>query len=173
VGTVGGIARKWLCHFQTTRVERVDRAKEAFSEMRTGVYGSVNHSSPREWPAFVAWLDFLHARDPSGRQSRTVSEVIEQRLLPEKEIPSEVLHASPTPAAPQGPRAEIERTVAVLKRLLQERRAAGVDVSEAERLDRASRRALHQGQPDHCLRLLRRAIETLKESASDARGTQE
>ena len=171
MGTVGGIARKWLCHFQTTRVERVDGAKEAFSEMRSGVYGSVNHSSRREWPAFVAWLDFLHGRDPGGRQCRTVSEVIQQRLLPEKEIPSEVLHASPTPAAPRGLRAEIARTVAVLKRLLQERRAAGADVSEAERLDRASRQALRQGQPDQCLRLLRRAIEMLNDSPSGAGGT--
>ncbi len=173
VGTVGNISRKWLCHFQTTRVERVDGAKEAFSKMGTGVYGSVNHSSQREWSAFVAWLDFLHSRDPDGRRCRTVSEVIEQRLLPEKEIPSDVLHASPTPAPPREFRAEIARTVPVLTRLLQERRAAGADVAEAERLDRASRQALRQGQAEQCLRLLRRAVKTLKDPDADAGGAPE
>lgn len=170
VGTVAGIRRKWLCHFQTTRQGRVDDAKRAFSKMSTGVYGSVNHSSQREWPAFLAWLDFLHEQDPDGRRCRTVSQVVEERLLPEKEIPEEVLHASPTPAAPRGLRAEIGRTVPVLTRLLQERRAAGADVAEAERLDRDSRRALRQGQPEECLRLLRRAIEALKKSGSDVDG---
>ncbi|NQT15227.1 MAG: hypothetical protein HQ582_20895 [Planctomycetes bacterium] len=138
--------------------------------MRTGGYGAVNHSSQREWSAVSAWLDFLHERDPDGRQCRTVSEVIQERLLPEKEIPSEALRASPTPAGPQGLRAEIGRTVPVLKRLLQERRVAGADVAEAERLDRDSRRALRQGQPEECLRLLRRAIEALKKSGSDVDG---
>lgn len=158
-GTVNGITRKWLCHSQTTSLDRVKNAKRVFSTMRSGVYGSVNHSSPREQASFDAWLAFLHEQDPKGTMSRTVSEVIDQRLLPQKEIADAVLNASLPRPVSRNLQGEIRRTVSILKQLLRERKAAGADVTEAEALDRQSREALQRGQAEECLRLLKKAVE--------------
>jgi hypothetical protein len=162
-GRVNGVARKWLCHFQTTKPERVQEAKRVFSSMRSGVYGSVNHSSPREQTAFFMWLEFLHSQDPDGRMCRTVSQVIEEKLLPEKAISDDVLNVGRRQSANSDLRREIRRTVRILRRLLAERRAEGVDVTDAERLDRQSREAMQRGQLDECLRLLRKAIRAAGE----------
>jgi hypothetical protein len=87
VGFFKDIPRRWLTHFQTTHLDRVEAARKVFDGMNTGVYGSVNHSARREQEAFNAWLDFLHERDPEGVRDRTVSEVIDEKLIPERELP--------------------------------------------------------------------------------------
>ncbi|MCI5142302.1 MAG: hypothetical protein D3909_11415 [Candidatus Electrothrix sp. ATG1] len=61
-------------------------AQEAFTSMKSGAYGVVNHSAPPEFRAFSDYLDFLHSVDPKGTKSRTVSAIIEEQLLPEKRI---------------------------------------------------------------------------------------
>jgi hypothetical protein len=97
VGKVNGITRKWLCHYQTVQPQRVAAAREVFRRMSAGVYGSVNHSTAREFLAFCSWIDFLHSRDPEGRLSRTVASVIDQKLLPEVELPAGCLVSRPLP----------------------------------------------------------------------------
>ncbi len=69
----------------------VEAAKKAFSGMETGVYGASFDSSPSGFGAFFAWLKFLKRRDPQGLRSRTVSEIVENHLLPEKKIPADPL----------------------------------------------------------------------------------
>ena len=162
VGKVNGIERKWLCHFQTTTPDRVSSAKKVFESMSSGVYGSVNHSSTRELGSFLLWLEFLHSKDPEGKFSRTVTEIIEQRLLPEKEIPQKLLTERPDTSI----REEIPKAVKRLKALLREKEAEGVDVSEAVELDRESRKAFRKGDYKKCLELLNRAIKLLEEKDS-------
>ena len=61
----------------------VEAAKKAFSGMAAGVYGAAFNSSPSEFGAFFAWLKFLKSRDPQGLFSRTVSGVVDNKLLPD------------------------------------------------------------------------------------------
>lgn len=84
---VNGEKKYWLTHYQTTKLESVRRAKEIFLTLGSNkVYGSVNHNSKREEEAFMKYLEFLHSQDPKGKMSRTLTEVIESKLIPEKEI---------------------------------------------------------------------------------------
>ncbi len=92
VGVYKNIARKWLAHYQTTLDRRQQKAQEVFNSMNSGVYGSVNHSAIHEESAFYSWLEFLHSKDPTGEKSRTVSEIIDQKLIPEKLIPEELVN---------------------------------------------------------------------------------
>ena len=83
VGTYNGIERKWLTHHFLLNVQA---AKDIFNSIRSGVYGTVNHSAPHELQIFSDYLDFLHKVDPQGRKSRTLSAIIEEKLLPEKRL---------------------------------------------------------------------------------------
>ncbi len=96
VGTVNGIERKWLTHHFMAKAAP---AMQVFSSMRSGVYGTVNHSAPHELQEFSDYLDFLHRADPQGAKSRTLTQVIEQKLLPEKTLAANVVNDSPAPPA--------------------------------------------------------------------------
>lgn len=93
VGNANGILRKWLTHFQANNERNEPKAEEAFDSMDSGVYGSVFHAAEREEEYFYAWLEFLHSKDPGGENSVTVSEIIEQKLIPEKNISDELANA--------------------------------------------------------------------------------
>jgi hypothetical protein len=91
-GVYNGIQRKWLTHYQTTHPERILKTQEVLKTMDASeVYGAVVHGNDREQEAFLSLAAFLHQQDPTGAKSRTVTEVIEQKILPEKEIPAELL----------------------------------------------------------------------------------
>ena len=92
VGTYNGIERKWLTHFQITTAQRQQQAQALFNSMDSGVYGAVTHSIPNQAPPYYAFLEFLHEKDPSAAGSRTLTEVIEQKLLPECRIADELLN---------------------------------------------------------------------------------
>lgn len=192
-GKVRGIERKWLCHFQTTTVERQHEAQSVFSSMKSGVYGSVNHSSPREEQAFNAWIDYLHSHDPQGKRSRTLTEVIEAKVLPEVSLSEEVLtqkggmrperadsagkggirkgradsrdnsrmRPERAQSAERATSAELRETVGQLKKLIEEKRAEGADISRAVELDSKSRQAFQAGKTEECMKLLRQAIQSL------------
>ncbi len=98
VGTYNDIERKWLTHYFMTTASA---AENAFNAMHSGVYGVVNHSVPHELQVFLDYLDFLHSVDPQAKKSRTVSEIIEQKLLPEKKLPTAQVNTIP----PQPPAA--------------------------------------------------------------------
>ncbi len=90
VGNWKGIQRKWLTHYQIYR--DVEAGESMFNSMSSGVYGVVTHSSPSEAEALYEFFEFLHSKDPDAVKSKTVSEIIEQGLLPEKNIPDELIN---------------------------------------------------------------------------------
>lgn len=88
VGVWKNITRKWLTHFQITTAEREGKAEKLFLTLNSSqVYGAVTHSVMGEQEAqFYEFLEFLHSKDPNAEKSRTVAEIIEQKLLPEKNL---------------------------------------------------------------------------------------
>ena len=91
---VNGIERKYLAHAQITTREALSEAKEIIESMdSTEIYGAVAHSIKNN-PAtgkgdatyILEYLDFLHEKDPQGSKSKTISEIIENELLPIEKI---------------------------------------------------------------------------------------
>lgn len=161
-GILRGIEHKWLCHFQTTTVGRQLEAQKVFESMNSGVYGSVNHSSPHEEEAFDKWIDYLHSKDPGGERSRTVSGVIDGGILPEVSLSEAALTKKQSMVATSKPDSELEGLIEKFRRLLAESRTGGADVSRAIELDQKSREAFRERKIDECKRLLREAIQSLK-----------
>lgn len=91
VGVVNGIERKWLTHAPIISEEMQLSAQIIFEAMDTGVYGVVDHSIESQAQPYYEFLEFLHSKDPNAEKSMTVTEIIESRLLPEVEIPEEIL----------------------------------------------------------------------------------
>ncbi len=91
VGTVNDIPRKWLAHYQVYQNPRA--AIETMLRMDGGVYGVVTHATAGQDPPLYAFLDAVHAVDPEGTLSRTVSAIMEEALLPEVTLPDEVINA--------------------------------------------------------------------------------
>ena len=93
-GTANGILRKWVAHYQITTPERQKIAQTVFDSMNPSyVYGVVTHSaSGVQEEEYYDFLEFLHSRDTEGKKSRTVSEIIDQKLLPEETISTDVLN---------------------------------------------------------------------------------
>lgn len=110
VGTVNGIERKWLAHYQITEPQRTVAAMEVFGEMDCGVYGAVVHSIASQAEELYKFLEFLHEYDPDGEYSKTVTEVIEEGLLPEVRLSDEVINEIYEQESPAGrERADAER----------------------------------------------------------------
>jgi len=86
VGVVNGIERKWLTHFLVKDEETLEAAKQVYSSMNSGVYGVVTHSVKVQAEKMAGFMRFLHSKDPKGKKSRTLSEIIELKLLPEEQI---------------------------------------------------------------------------------------
>lgn len=110
VGSHNDIERKWLTHYAMTS-ERA--AENAFNAMHAGgVYGVVNQSVPRDWQAVLDYLEFLHTMDPQAEMSRTVSQIIEQQLLPEKKLSTAQIHTVPLspPAHGESPKGSSENS---------------------------------------------------------------
>lgn len=92
VSEINGIKRMYLTHAQITNNNLLVNAKEIFESMNsTQVYGGVAHSIDiniatgdlQEAGSIMAFMDYLHEQDPAGAKSKTVTEIIEERLLPE------------------------------------------------------------------------------------------
>lgn len=90
-GNYKKIERKWLTHYYIATHEGQEAARSVFSSMHSGVYGVVTHSFKGEAEHYSTFLEFLHSKDSAGTKSRTVSEIIEQKLLPEVRIADELL----------------------------------------------------------------------------------
>lgn len=91
VGMWNNIERKWLAHYQITTYQRQELASASFDSMDSGVYGAVTHSAQDQAEAYYRFLEFLHSKDLTGEKSRTLSEIVEQELLPERTVPDELL----------------------------------------------------------------------------------
>ena len=81
-GTEAGIKR--LSSFNPGDKAGISAAKKEYFELQLGVYGVSFKSSPSEFGAFYSWLSFLRREDPQGLRSRTVSAVVDGKLLAEK-----------------------------------------------------------------------------------------
>lgn len=103
IGTYKGIQRKWLAHYQITIQEGQMAAQSVFNSMDSGVYGAVTHSIQEQAEPYYSFLEFLHSKDPTGELSRTVTEIIEQGLLPERQIPDELLLSGLMPSGSNEP----------------------------------------------------------------------
>jgi hypothetical protein len=103
VGDWDGVQRSWLAHYQITKPERTALAKSTFDGLLSGVYGVVLHSSTQEESQLYDYLSFLNERDPSGSRSRTVREVVEGGVLPEREIPAALLETKLPPGGEPSP----------------------------------------------------------------------
>ncbi len=95
VGPKGG-GQKFLFAFHPVEKSGVDEAERAFSALSEGVYGAVFRSTPSEFGAFYAWLDFLRRQDPRGGRSRTVNTAMNSGLLAERRLPRPVRTAEKT-----------------------------------------------------------------------------
>ncbi len=89
--------RSWLAHYQITKPERTSAAEDVFDGMRGGVFGAVLHSSDSQAEELYDFLAFLHERDPDGARSKTVREIVEEHLLPERTVPQDLLEKQPPP----------------------------------------------------------------------------
>ena len=81
--TAQGGKRSLSCSHPSDRAGSA-ASKKAFLSMVSGVYGVSFNSATSEFGAFFAWLEFLKNDDPHGLRNRTVSGVVEGKLLPEK-----------------------------------------------------------------------------------------
>ncbi|MBI5524836.1 MAG: hypothetical protein HY897_00730 [Deltaproteobacteria bacterium] len=89
-GTVREIERHWLGHF--IGFVDIPGAEAEFNDMPPSqVYGTIFHSSTNDEAAFNTYVEFLHAKDPAGSGSRTVSQVIEEKLIPEQTLPQNLV----------------------------------------------------------------------------------
>lgn len=107
------IGKKRLSSFNPGDKTAISAAKKEYFELQLGVYGVSFKSSPSEFGAFYSWLSFLRREDPQGLRSRTVSAVVDGKLLVEKEAKpapkaakpeKQVAQAQPEAPLPEQPR---------------------------------------------------------------------
>lgn len=96
-GQVNGITRKWIRHYPLMLDVKSLSGQTAVQGFEatpsSSIYGVAVHSMLEEIKAYDTYLDYLHQQDPTGNSSRTVSEVIDQNLIPTREIDSATLLA--------------------------------------------------------------------------------
>lgn len=101
VGEVNGIERKWLSHFLFHKDMKA--SIDTFQSMNgKQVFGGVVHSTYNAGQdnATIQFIEFLGQIDPAGTRSKTVSEIIEERLLPQKRVSKTLLQRIDTEKAP-------------------------------------------------------------------------
>ncbi|MDD2805551.1 MAG: hypothetical protein PHV33_08355 [Elusimicrobiales bacterium] len=81
---LAGGPRRRLSSFHPADKAGIEAAQQAFGGMGLGVYGASFRSTPAEFGAFYAWLNFLGKQDPQGLRSRTVAAAVSGGLLEEK-----------------------------------------------------------------------------------------
>ena len=95
VGEVNGIERKWLNNANINAENFVNAAKNVFDKMGPDeVFGGLVHNHDTERPgqrwteeeSFYAFLEFLNEKDEYASRSRTLRELIENKVLPEEKI---------------------------------------------------------------------------------------
>ncbi len=86
VATYRNIERKWLTHYQINNNRDGGQAMRTIMRMNEGAYGVVVHSFKRQLSSYVAYIEFLHGIDPSASHSKTVSEIVEEKLIPERVV---------------------------------------------------------------------------------------
>lgn len=92
VGTVNGIERRWLAHYQIYQDEPA--AERVIASMSAGAFGGVVHSVEQQAQALYALMEYLHERDPRGANSRTLTGFLEGGLLGEQRVADGVINAT-------------------------------------------------------------------------------
>lgn len=87
VGIGNGIQRKWLVHYYINSDARRILAQDKYTAMTSGAHIVVTHSLPAQVAIMLDYLDFLHAVDATGAKSKTISQIIDGKLLPEESLP--------------------------------------------------------------------------------------
>lgn len=98
VGEYKDFQRKWVISYQIINEERQKPAEAVFNSTGSRIYGVDFHSTPNGAELYYAFLEFLHEKDTIGKKSRTVSEIIGQRVIPEKTISEEAINNSKPPS---------------------------------------------------------------------------
>jgi len=88
-----GIRRMWLAHTNITTEQQQQAAQNSMNSIDDGVFGVGTHSNPDQVQAYYDFLEFLNSKDPNGENSKTVTEIIEQRIIPGNEIPAELINS--------------------------------------------------------------------------------
>lgn len=92
-GEVNNIKRYWLSHYIIASSEKADQVSEELLEMdKNTVYGAVVHSNDLQEKAFYTFLEFLHLKDKDGVKSRTLKQIVGERLLPVEKIDTNLLN---------------------------------------------------------------------------------
>lgn len=108
-----GTGKKRLSSFNPGDKAGIGEAKKEFFSLQSGAYGASFKSSPAEFGAFYSWLGFLRREDPQGLRSRTVSAIVDGRLLEEKKAVAapavkkaekQIVQARPEAPQPELPR---------------------------------------------------------------------
>lgn len=90
VSQVDGINRKWLAHASNISQGELEETKAQFSAIQSGVYGVVTHGfkdeNRDEITPLINFMKYINEKDPQGFNSKTVSEVIQNNLIPEQKI---------------------------------------------------------------------------------------
>jgi len=90
-GVVNGIERKWISNYDLRTVNEIMLAEGKFNSITSGIFSVVTHNSDGNVLGLEKLMDYIHAQDPNGNKSRTVPGAIEEKLVPEKALPENLL----------------------------------------------------------------------------------
>lgn len=94
VGTVNGTEHRWLSHRIIGTMEPEQEAEQEMTNSNVNsVFGAITHSTSEQVKATYKFFEYIHARDPTGSRSRTVSEIMEEGILPEKTLSDDIINA--------------------------------------------------------------------------------
>jgi len=96
---VNGIERKWLNHAKITTRNGLEGILPIVSTLENSkVFGTISHSissvdneGNSQEGLFYEYLAKLHQLDPNAIKSKTMREIIEERLLPEEEVQIDII----------------------------------------------------------------------------------
>lgn len=93
VGSVNNIKRRWLSHAQVmSEVQLTSAKKDLANTAKSSVFGAVTHSlldaNIDQVTPIINYMKILHEKDPTAKKSKTLSQIIEEKILPEKDLPN-------------------------------------------------------------------------------------
>jgi hypothetical protein len=91
-GVVAGVTRKWLTYAPLSSFDALDGAENLFGRLDGGVYGVMVNGHGTGSSVMESWLTILDAFD-QGQGSYTLKAIVEEALLPTRNLSAEVLDA--------------------------------------------------------------------------------
>lgn len=94
VGRVNGTEHRWLSHriIGTREAER-EAEQEMDNSNMNSVFGAVTHSNSDQAKSTYKFFEYIHAQDPAGSRSKTISEIMMEGILPEKTLSDDIINA--------------------------------------------------------------------------------